>query len=160
MKKTIFILLLGLVFLASIAFGQVKVSVRDANGKTVLENFLTALSYTGSDNTMIIILRDPVSEKKVKIKLNGVETEVTDIDMSISTATAPVPVSPTPTPTPTVKPSPPFPLCWWGPKPSDKSELVAYIDGGGAEVQGWADWLKANPGDLDWAWAEYKKVNP
>ena len=70
----------------------------------------------------------------------------------ISTPTASIPPSAN-------KPTPPFPRCWWGVRPTDSSGLIGYIDGRGPELQVWADWLKANPEDLQWGWDEYRKSN-
>jgi hypothetical protein len=73
----------------------------------------------------------------------------------------PVPV-PVPEPVPVgTKPTPPFPSCPFGPKPTDKSGLTSYLSRYISDpiVKVWIDWLAANPQDLDWVWSEYSKVN-
>lgn len=79
--------------------------------------------------------------------------------LTITVIPEPVPpIPPIPVPVAT-RPIPPFPSCFWGPKPIDMIGLLMYIDGKGAQMQIWADWIKAHPADLDWVWEEYKKTN-
>lgn len=59
------------------------------------------------------------------------------------------------------KPEPPFPICPFGPKPTDSSGLASYLSRyiSDPTVKVWIDWLATNPQDLDWVWSEYVKVN-
>jgi len=64
MKKIIVILVavLLLAFAASvIAQTAIKVEIRDKNGVLVVSNYLSAMSYNGSTNLMLMNLRDAVT---------------------------------------------------------------------------------------------------
>lgn len=70
----------------------------------------------------------------------------------------PVPI---PVPVSLTKPISPFPICPFGPKPTDKSGLASYLSRyiSDPTTKVWIDWLAANPQDLDWVWSEFIKVN-
>ncbi len=102
------------------------------------------------------------------------KTSITDADLvalrdikppeSFFTISTPIPIPvpiPEPIPVPLTKPVSPFPVCPFGPKPTDSSGLVSYLSRyiSDPTVKVWIDWLAANPQDLDWVWSEYVKVN-
>lgn len=164
LKILISTIVLGLLVAVAVCFAaDIRVSIVDKSGKVVIfENIVDMVVFTATDGTIILKLRDPVNlrQKTIQLTIGGMTKDVVGIDLAISTVTGIItPVSPSPVPPPVTKPVPPFPSAWWGPKPVDKNGLIPYC-AGRTETQAWADWLKAHPEDLDWAWGEYEKSNP
>ena len=94
----------------------------------------------------------PAKERKLSSDKSAADVSKEDRKQQLT------PVTPT-YPPEGKRPDPPFPKCWWGPKPVDKNELISFIKGRGPEYDLWANWLRQHPEDLDWAWGEYKKTN-
>jgi hypothetical protein len=175
MKKSIALAMAFALFLPCFALAQLRVLVTDPNGSVVIDNLLEALEVGSIPPVLTLKLRNPVAlpaacpQAKINISakvLDSAGNLVKDwglvgtilITPNASVAPLPTPVSPAPIPSPLIRPTPPFPNCYFGPAPTDKSDLIAYI-GEACGAQNWADWLKANPQDLDWVWSEYKKTN-
>lgn len=88
MKKIAFcLLLIALMFsISAIANAQtaIKIEIRDKAGVLVVSNYLTALSYDGKTNLMLITLRDAVPPAStVNFKLDGVVVPVTSATIEI-----------------------------------------------------------------------------
>ncbi|RPJ12061.1 MAG: hypothetical protein EHM36_00165 [Deltaproteobacteria bacterium] len=168
MKKTQSLMsamvLLFSLFLTLDCLAQMKVKITDGTGKTVIENYLEGLIYTGADNTMLIQLRDRVSlpsgKQTIKVTIDGAEKEIEAIFVEMKTAAS---VSGAPIPDPLGRPAGTFPRMFAGPYPRDQPALSRFLLESVAtdpEYKPWSDWLRAHPEDLAWIWGEYRKSNP
>jgi hypothetical protein len=99
--------------------------------------------------------------EKTKVFLDGKLTDLECEELYLETIS---PLTPSTTEIPSTepgsKPIPPFPNCWWGPKPSTKEELIGFLSGHGGDADRWANWLKVHPEDLEWAWSLYRQGTP
>jgi hypothetical protein len=158
--KKLFFTLARVVMFASLASAQVRVIIKDPQ-KTVIDNSLTSLTFTASDNTIVILLKNPVPNvnPNVKVTIDDVDgsAEITGITVAISTSQKPTPVSPAPTPSgPCAKPTTPFPAIFWA-APQNSTDLLLDIQGDSSYFGGWACYCPTNPAEC---WTEYKKVSP
>lgn len=172
MKKLILLAMVLSLILPSFSLAQLRVLVLDPSGNAIIDNFLDDLQVASAPPVLTLKLKNPVTLPssncpQAKINISAKVFDATGALVKdwgvIGTMTimpSPTPISPAPIPPALTKPTPPFPSCWWGPFPNDQSQLIDYIDGMGNSVQPWANWLKAHPEDLAWAWSEYKKTNP
>ncbi len=161
--KKIFILIC--LFLSSTVYSaDIPVIIKDFQQQTILQGILTSLFM--DSNGLFILLKShtgPIQQQKTKLFIDGVEKEITISEIKlitvISSAPIPIPIPVPPLPPSTIRPVPPFPTLFWGPKPQSKDQLLKGIDGMGVPYQEWASWLKVHPEDLDWMWSEYIKTN-
>ncbi len=125
---------------------------------TIIAQLIIQYGIPGAIQIIQIINKTSITDADIAA-LRDIKPPESFFTIPISTP-VPEPI-PIPVPVPSTKPTPPFPVCPFGPKPIDASGLVSYLSRYASDptTYVWYVWLAANPQDLDWVWSEFAKVN-